>query len=97
MISVRVFIVSCYVFYIYTVKTAEYPLRLIRGPSVSSGRLQVLMNGTWGRICVGSNKQSFSVEAGNVACKQLGYQLVMQVCQHTCIYRVAICMYCAAR
>lgn len=63
----------------YTVETDTYPLRLIAGPSVSSGRLQVLRNGTWGRICVGDNKKLFSIEAGNVACKQLGYQRVMQV------------------
>ncbi len=60
------------------VDTATYPLRLIFGPNESSGRLQVLRNGVWGRVCVTNN--DFTVSAGNVACKQLGYEGIMQVC-----------------
>ena len=72
-----------------TVKTAVYPLRLISGPNSSSGRLQVLRNGVWGRVCV-TTKNKFNVSAGNAACKQLGYTGIKQVsglsylfCGHT--------------
>ena len=61
--------------YSIIVTTASYPLRLIEGPSTSSGRLQVLRDGTWGQVCV----TNFNIRDGNVACKQLGYMGIMQV------------------
>ena len=61
----------------------QYPLRLVSGPNSVSGRVQVLYSTTWGVICGGDD---FSIQDGNVVCKQLGYIGAVQVCMyiHVC-------------
>ena len=42
---------------------------------MNSGRVQVLINGTWGRLC----DKTFTTADGNVICKQMKYMGIMQV------------------
>lgn len=44
-------------------------LRLVDGDSVSNGRVQVMFNGIWGRVC----SSYWDIRDGDVVCKQLGY------------------------
>ncbi|XP_060573207.1 scavenger receptor cysteine-rich type 1 protein M130-like [Ruditapes philippinarum] len=45
-------------------------IRLVDGPTASSGRLEVLVKGAWGTVC----DDSFGVDDANVACKALGFK-----------------------
>lgn len=51
------------------------PIRLVSGPTSSSGRVQVLHDGSWGGIC----GENFRKEDAKVACRQLQYSGVKQV------------------
>ncbi|XP_064608904.1 scavenger receptor cysteine-rich type 1 protein M130-like [Liolophura sinensis] len=44
------------------------PMRLVGGPSSTSGRLEVSVNGRWGTVC----RRHFSSQAAKVACRQMG-------------------------
>lgn len=50
-------------------------VRLVDGDSVSNGRVQILFNGVWGRVC----DSYWDIRDGNVVCKQLGYTGVKSI------------------
>ena len=60
---------------VHTGTTETLPMRLVSGPTSSSGRVQVLHDGSWGGVCGGS----FSKEDARVVCRQLQYSGVKQV------------------
>ena len=45
------------------------PVRLVGGPSVQSGRLEVQHNGAWGTVC----DDHFDANAAKVVCRMLSY------------------------
>ena len=47
--------------------------RLLGGPNDASGRIEVRFNNAWGTVC----DDSFNQNAGNMICKELGYQWVI--------------------
>uniref|UniRef100_A0A8C5QE63 protein-lysine 6-oxidase n=1 Tax=Leptobrachium leishanense TaxID=445787 RepID=A0A8C5QE63_9ANUR len=51
----------------------QIQLRLAGTRVPNEGRLEVLYNGQWGTVC----DDDFNIEAANVACKQMGYELAM--------------------
>ena len=46
-----------------------FNIRLTNGNSNSDGRLEVMFNGAWGRVC----SNFWDIRDGDVACKQLGF------------------------
>ena len=46
-----------------------YPVRLVNGSALSSGRVEVYIHGHWGSVC----DYSFSTYDARVVCRQLGY------------------------
>ena len=53
-------------------------LRLVDGPTNSSGRLEVCYNGEWGTVC---DDLFYDIEA-SVACRQLGYEKGSRECPY---------------
>ena len=52
-------------------------VRLVGGPLESAGRVEICINGVWGRICV-ANQYGLYGLYGNyprVVCRQLGYNV----------------------
>ncbi|XP_038073143.1 deleted in malignant brain tumors 1 protein-like [Patiria miniata] len=47
----------------------EYPIRLVDGSSTTEGRVEILANGEWGRVCA----EGWNSKAASVVCRQLGY------------------------
>eukprot|EP00731_Ephydatia_muelleri_P017282 Em0010g380a len=54
----------------YPVSCTQYGgLKLVGGPTPYEGQLQICLNGTWMTVC----SAGFSVEAAEVACRQMGF------------------------
>ena len=51
----------------------RFLIRLRDGADQYEGRLEVFYNGTWGTVC----DDSFGIQEARMACKQLGYALVI--------------------
>ena len=49
--------------------SGKIPVRLVNGPSNSTGRVEILYNNKWGTVC----KYGFGWNAANVVCRQLGF------------------------
>ena len=47
----------------------ETKIRLVDGPTVNEGRIEVLHNGEWGTVC----DDSYNLNVANVYCRMLGY------------------------
>ena len=61
------------------VSTAAQPctngtVRLVNGPVESAGRVEVCINGVWGRVC-GYNPYGLDRNYSRVVCRQLGYNV----------------------
>lgn len=52
------------------------PLRLISGSSSSEGRLEILLNNTWGTVCDDFFTASYE---GAVACRQLNFTGILRL------------------
>ena len=48
--------------------------RLVNGPNLSSGRVEVRMNNTWGTVC----DDQFNQVVGDMICKQMGFLYVYE-------------------
>ncbi|XP_064609094.1 deleted in malignant brain tumors 1 protein-like [Liolophura sinensis] len=46
----------------------DMPIRLVDGPDITAGRLEIFLNGQWGTVC----KYFFRDISGQVACRQMG-------------------------
>ena len=49
-------------------------VRLVDGPVESAGRVEVCINGVWGRVC-GINRHGIYSDYSRVVCRQLGYNV----------------------
>ena len=47
----------------------ETKIRLVDGPTVNEGRIEVLHDGEWGTVC----DDSYNLNVANVYCRMLGY------------------------
>ena len=66
----------------YPVSCTQYGgLKLVGGPTPYEGQLQICLNGTWMTVC----SAGFSVEAAQVACRQMGFGST-GVCVCVCVY-----------
>ena len=54
---------------------AESEVRLVGGSTAQEGRLEIYHDGQWGTVC----DDSFTVENGNVVCRQLGLGLASSI------------------
>lgn len=69
MTLINVYIIrSCYIF-IPPFSASQVQLVSFSGNTGTSGRLEILINNTWGTICV----DSFDILDANVACRELGF------------------------
>ena len=50
-------------------------VRLVNGSSAAAGRVEVWYEGTWNTVC----DHHWSTKAGDVVCRQLGYQRALKV------------------
>ena len=62
-------------------------LKLVGGPTPYEGQLQICLNGTWMTVC----SAGFSVEAAEVACRQMGFGST-GVCVCVCAFGHVLCV-----
>ena len=68
-------IVCTYIQNVFLLTVAEYctygTLRLVDGPVESAGRVEICINGVWGRVCGSYLSSNYA----RVVCRQLGYDV----------------------
>ena len=65
------------VYFILSIANVTEPIAmvLLNGQNENEGRVNILYGNIWGTIC----NHSFTMESGNVVCRQLGYRGALEV------------------
>ena len=66
------YIVACNGFFVEAANCTDGDVRLVGGGTRYEGRVEVCLNGVWGRVCF----YSWSSSGAQVVCRQLGFPIL---------------------
>ena len=66
----------------------NHPVRLVGGPSLKEGRVEVYLDGHWEAVCAGGN---WDTAAATVVCRQLGFSGPFIPYQMFAVTQVTVC------